>query len=196
MLLIIDNYDSFTFNLVQYFQEFQIPLLVRKNDEVIEKDLENSMKGLIISPGPGVPEKAGVCLKVIKNFYKKIPILGVCLGHQAIGIAFGATLVHAPRIMHGKNSLIEHDGRTIFKGIPSPMNAMRYHSFVLKDDLPSCLEMSARASDGCIMAIRHRDYPVEGVQFHPESILTKEGKQIIKNFLVFNKLTSYRSSRA
>ena len=188
MLLIIDNYDSFTFNLVQYFQEFHVPLLVKKNDEAIESNLENSIKGVVVSPGPGVPEKAGISLEVIKKFSRQVPILGVCLGHQAIGIAFGATLAHAPRIMHGKTSLIEHDGKTLFEGISSPITAMRYHSFVLKDDLPNTLEISARSQDGCIMAIRHKDYPIEGVQFHPESILTKEGKQIIKNFLVFNKL--------
>jgi len=185
MILMIDNYDSFTYNLVQYVGQLGEEVMVYRNDEISLEDIEKlSADAIFLSPGPGTPEKAGITVDVIRHFYKTTPILGVCLGHQAIGFAFGADVVRAGRIMHGKTSGIINDGRTIFKGLPNPFVAGRYHSLMLKRDfIPSCLEISAETKEGEIMGVRHREYPVEGIQFHPESVLTPNGKRIIKNFL-------------
>jgi para-aminobenzoate synthetase component 2 len=185
MILVIDNYDSFTFNLVQYLGEMGHELKVFRNDAVTLDEIERlAPKNIVISPGPGRPEDSGIIIQTIKKFSGKIPILGVCLGHQAIGAAFGGDVVSAPRIMHGKTSDIFHDGRTIFKGLPTPFRATRYHSLVvLPETLPACLEISARTEDGVIMGLRHREMIVEGVQFHPESILTEVGKKLLANFV-------------
>lgn len=185
MLLMIDNYDSFTYNLVQYFGELGEDIRVFRNDKIGIKEIEllNPQK-IVISPGPCSPKEAGISVDVIKYFAGKIPILGVCLGHQSIGAAFGGDIVSAPTLMHGKTSLIYHDGLTIFKGLPNPFEATRYHSLVIKKEtLPDCLEISAWTSDGVIMGVRHKEMIVEGVQFHPESILTTVGKDLLKNFL-------------
>ncbi len=181
----IDNYDSFTYNLVQYLGELGEKLEVYRNDkisiDVIEKLAPDK---IVISPGPGEPKDAGVSKKVVENFTGKIPILGVCLGHQVIAEAFGAKIIRADRLMHGKTSQINHDGKTIFKDIQNPFTATRYHSLIIKKDtLPDCFLVSAKTDEGEIMGIRHKVYPVEGVQFHPESILTSSGKQLLKNFL-------------
>jgi anthranilate synthase/aminodeoxychorismate synthase-like glutamine amidotransferase len=181
----IDNYDSFTYNLVQYLGQFGQEVLVRRNDE-ISLDEISDMKpaALFLSPGPCTPKEAGITVDVIKKFYRTIPVMGVCLGHQAIGYAFGGKVIGAERLMHGKTSPIHNDGKTIFKGLPNPFVAGRYHSLIVeKKSLPDCLEISAETAEGEIMAIRHREYRVEGIQFHPESILTPNGKRIIKNFL-------------
>ncbi|MFA4915959.1 MAG: aminodeoxychorismate/anthranilate synthase component II [Syntrophales bacterium] len=185
MVLMIDNYDSFTYNLVQYIGQLGEEVIVYRNDVLSIADIrELEPKGIIISPGPGTPENAGISVDIIKSFYKTIPILGVCLGHQAIGYAFGADVTRAERIMHGKTSPILNDGRTIFKGLPNPFAAGRYHSLIIKrDSLPSCLEISAETDEKEIMGVRHLEYPVEGIQFHPESVLTPHGKRIVKNFL-------------
>ncbi len=185
MILVIDNYDSFTYNLVQYVGQKGEDVLVYRNDTIsLEEIKELGVNAIILSPGPGTPREAGITVEVIKHFYKTIPVLGVCLGHQAIGFAFGADVVRADRIMHGKTSDIINDGRTVFDGLPNPFVAGRYHSLILKtDSIPSCLEISARTEEGEIMGVRHREYPVEGIQFHPESVLTPNGKRIIKNFL-------------
>jgi len=186
MLLVIDNYDSFTYNLVQYLGELGEGIEVRRNDEVTLDEIENSLKPerIVISPGPGTPDEAGVSLKVIEQFAGKIPILGVCLGHQAIGQAFGGRVVRAPVLMHGKASEICHDGKTIFAGLQDHFRAGRYHSLIVeKESLPSCLEISAFTTDDVIMGLRHREMKVEGVQFHPESLLTPEGKKLLGNFL-------------
>ena len=186
MLLVIDNYDSFTYNLVQYLGELGEGIGVRRNDEVTLDEIENSLKPerIVISPGPGTPDEAGVSLKVIEQFAGKIPILGVCLGHQAIGQAFGGKVVRAPVLMHGKASEICHDGKTIFAGLQDHFRAGRYHSLIVeKESLPSCLEISAFTTDDVIMGLRHREMKVEGVQFHPESLLTPEGKKLLGNFL-------------
>ncbi|NQU16796.1 MAG: aminodeoxychorismate/anthranilate synthase component II [Candidatus Saganbacteria bacterium] len=185
MILMIDNYDSFTYNLVQYMGELGEQLEVHRNDkitiEIIEKLAPNK---IIISPGPGGPKDAGISLEVVKSFSGKIPLLGVCLGHQVIGEAFGAKIVRAENLMHGKTSQINHDGKTIFRDLSNPFAATRYHSLIIKKDtLPDCFEISAKTDQGEIMGIRHRIYPLEGVQFHPESILTTEGKKLLKNFL-------------
>ena len=184
MLLIIDNYDSFTYNLVQYFGELGEDLRVIRNDKIDVAGIEElAPEGIVISPGPCTPKGAGVSVPAIKAFAGKIPILGVCLGHQSIGEAFGGDVVRAEKLMHGKTSSIRHDGRTIFTGIPNPFEATRYHSLIVKrGTLPACLEVSAETDDGVIMALRHREYFVEGVQFHPESILTAPGKDILRNF--------------
>jgi len=181
----IDNYDSFTYNLVQYMGELGEQLEVHRNDkitiEIIEKLAPNK---IIISPGPGGPKDAGISLEVVKSFSGKIPLLGVCLGHQVIGEAFGAKIVRAENLMHGKTSQINHDGKTIFRDLSNPFAATRYHSLIIKKDtLPDCFEISAKTDQGEIMGFRHRIYPLEGVQFHPESILTTEGKKLLKNFL-------------
>ena len=185
MILVIDNYDSFTYNLVQYLGELGADLEVVRNDQTtVEVIAQQSPQRIVISPGPKTPSEAGICLDVIKAFAGQIPILGVCLGHQAIGQAFGGQVVRAPELMHGKISQIQHDGKTIFEGVPNPFPATRYHSLIVaRDALPACLEVSARTSDGLIMGLRHRQMRVEGVQFHPESILTQAGKQILGNFL-------------
>ncbi|MCD6255529.1 MAG: aminodeoxychorismate/anthranilate synthase component II [Deltaproteobacteria bacterium] len=185
MLVMIDNYDSFTYNLVQYFQVLKERVLVYRNDEITPLQIEELRpKYLVISPGPCTPKEAGVSVKLIQEFAGKIPILGVCLGHQSIGAAFGAKIVRAKRIMHGKTSMIYHDDKTIYKGIENPFVATRYHSLVVeRDSLPGCLEISAWTEGDEIMGIRHKEYPIEGVQFHPESILTKVGLKILENFL-------------
>lgn len=186
MILVIDNYDSFTYNLVQYLGELDQSLEVRRNDEISISEIE-AMKPsrIVISPGPGVPRDAGISIELIRKFSGKIPILGVCLGHQAIGEAFGGEVVRAPRLMHGKTSPVHHDGKTIFKGLPNPFEATRYHSLIIRrETLPDCLEISAETSEKEIMGVRHKEYPVEGVQFHPESILTKCGKDLLSNFLL------------
>ncbi len=185
MLLMIDNYDSFTYNLVQYFMELGEEVRVYRNDAVTIKEIEAlSPERIVISPGPCDPEKAGISVDVIRHFAPLVPILGVCLGHQCIGRAFGAEVVRARRLMHGKTSMVYHDGRTIFDGIENPFRANRYHSLILeKQDLPEVLEVSAWTDQDEVMGIRHTKYRVEGVQFHPESILTDAGKDIMKNFL-------------
>ncbi len=188
MLLMIDNYDSFTYNLVQHLGELGENIRVFRNDKVTIKEIEKlKPERIVISPGPCTPKEAGVSVDVIKHFAGKIPILGVCLGHQAIGAAFGGDIIRAPRLMHGKTSMINHDGKTIFKGLPNPFEATRYHSLVIKKEtLPSCLEISAWTDKDEIMGVRHKEFIVEGVQFHPESILTKVGKDLLKNFLKLN----------
>jgi len=186
MLLVIDNYDSFTYNLVQYLGELGETIEVRRNDEIPLDEIDSRLRParILISPGPGTPDTAGVSLKVIEHFAGRIPILGVCLGHQSIGQVFGGRVVRAPRLFHGKSSQIEHDGKTIFQGLHQPFEAGRYHSLIVeKESLPTCLEVSARTSDGVIMGLRHRELKVEGVQFHPESIMTTEGKKLLANFL-------------
>lgn len=184
MILIIDNYDSFTFNLVQYIREIEEEVVVLRNNEVsLEAIEERKPDYILISPGPGNPDTAGICLDIVKNFHRDIPILGVCLGHQIIAQAFGGTVKKAAQPMHGKSSIITHNRNNIFRLIPSPMKVMRYHSLIVEESsLPSCLEVSARTEDGEIMAIRHKEFQVEGVQFHPESILTENGKQMVRNF--------------
>jgi para-aminobenzoate synthetase component 2 len=186
MLLVIDNYDSFTYNLVQYLGELGEEIQVRRNDEVTLEEIDSELrpKKIVISPGPGTPNDAGVSLKVIEHFAGRVPILGVCLGHQAIGQAFGGKVVRAPELMHGKASEICHDGRTIFEGFEEYFNAGRYHSLIVeRQSLPECLEVSAFTADGVIMGLRHREMKVEGVQFHPESIMTTDGKKLLANFL-------------
>jgi anthranilate synthase/aminodeoxychorismate synthase-like glutamine amidotransferase len=185
MLLIIDNYDSFTYNLVQYLGELGQEIRVFRNDKVtVEEIAALRPERIVISPGPCTPNEAGVSLDVIRSFSGRTPILGVCLGHQAIGQAFGGEVVRADRLMHGKTSLIHHDGRTIFRGLPDPFEATRYHSLIVRrETLPSCLEVSAWTAEGEVMGLRHKDHLVEGVQFHPESILTLVGKDLLRNFL-------------
>lgn len=185
MILVIDNYDSFTYNLVQYLGEIGAEIMVRRNDEIDIAEIERlNPDHILISPGPCTPNEAGVSLELIQHFKEKTPILGVCLGHQAIGQAFGGKVIGAARMMHGKTSDIHHDGKTIFSGIPSPFTATRYHSLIVeRETLPDCLEISAETSEGEIMALRHKTYPIEGVQFHPESIITDHGIQILRNFL-------------
>lgn len=185
MLLMIDNYDSFTYNLVQYFGELGEDIHVFRNDKLkIEDIVRLNPDRIVISPGPCTPKEAGISVDVIKYFAGKIPMLGVCLGHQAIGEAFGSDIIRADRLMHGKISMIFHDGKTIFEGIPNPFEATRYHSLIIKREaLPSCLEISAETKEGEIMGVRHKEFKIEGVQFHPESILTKAGMDILKNFL-------------
>ncbi|MDX6303325.1 MAG: anthranilate synthase component [Blastocatellia bacterium] len=184
MLLVIDNYDSFTYNLVQYLGELGEQIEVRRNDEITVEEIRKlGPSRIVISPGPGTPDDAGVSMKVIESFAGKIPVLGVCLGHQSIGQVFGGRVVRAPQLCHGKSSAVQHDGKTIFAGLDQSFSAGRYHSLIVDDDgLPSCLEVSARTSDGIIMGLRHREMKVEGVQFHPESIMTTEGKKLLANF--------------
>ncbi|MBP9020880.1 MAG: aminodeoxychorismate/anthranilate synthase component II [Syntrophobacterales bacterium] len=185
MILMIDNYDSFTYNLVQYLGQLGADVQVRRNDETTLEEVDQlEPRAIFISPGPCSPKEAGLAVDIVRRFYKTTPIMGVCLGHQAIGYAFGGEVVRAPRVMHGKTSPVINDGRTIFKGLPNPFTAGRYHSLVVdRATLPSCLEISAETAEGEIMGIRHVEHPVEGVQFHPESILTPQGKRIVKNFL-------------
>lgn len=185
MILVIDNYDSFTYNLVQYLGELGEEPEVRRNDRIsIEEIARLHPERIVISPGPKTPTEAGVCLEVIQKLSGRAPILGVCLGHQAIGQAFGGKVIRAPQIMHGKTSPIAHDGKTVFDGLPNPFPATRYHSLIVeRATLPACLEISATSPDGLIMGLRHRKMKVEGVQFHPESILTGAGKQLLANFL-------------
>jgi para-aminobenzoate synthetase component 2 len=185
MILMIDNYDSFTFNLVQFLGELGEELVVRRNDEVSIAEIEElNPSFLMISPGPCSPNEAGISMEVIKHFSGKIPIFGVCLGHQSIAQVFGGDVVRAERLMHGKTSQMYHDGKTIFTDIPNPFTATRYHSLIVKKEtLPDCFEISSWTEEGEIMAIRHKTLPVEGVQFHPESIMTSHGKQLLKNFI-------------
>jgi 4-amino-4-deoxychorismate synthase (2-amino-4-deoxychorismate-forming) component II len=187
MILVIDNYDSFTYNLVQYLGELGEEIVVHRNDE-IDLDTIEKLKPdrILISPGPATPNEAGISLSLIGRFQGKIPILGVCLGHQSIGQAFGGDVVRADKLMHGKTSEINHDSRTIFEGVPSPFTATRYHSLVVKrDTLPDSLEITAETDDGEIMGLRHKEFVVEGVQFHPESIMTENGLRILRNFLAY-----------
>ncbi|HZE63612.1 MAG TPA: aminodeoxychorismate/anthranilate synthase component II [Pyrinomonadaceae bacterium] len=186
MILVIDNYDSFTYNLVQYLGELGAEVIVRRNDQLSVEEVATKLRPdrIVISPGPGVPDDAGLTLEVIENFAGTLPILGVCLGHQAIGQHFGGRVVRAGSCVHGKASEVSNDGRTIFAGVGSPFSAGRYHSLVIDpDSLPECLEVSAVTAEGVIMGVRHRELKVEGVQFHPESILTTEGKRLLNNFL-------------
>ncbi|UUZ82158.1 aminodeoxychorismate/anthranilate synthase component II [Paenibacillus sp. P26] len=185
MILVIDNYDSFTYNLVQYLGELGEKVEVRRNDEIDLAGIEALKPDhILISPGPCTPNEAGISLSLIEHFKGKIPILGVCLGHQSIGQIFGGEVIRAERLMHGKTSQIHHDGRTIFKDLPSPFTATRYHSLIVKrETLPDCLEISAETAEGEIMGLRHKEYPIEGVQFHPESIITDHGHRMLKNFL-------------
>jgi len=185
MILVIDNYDSFTYNLVQYLGELGADIEVVRNDEVTVEDiLKKKPDHILISPGPCSPKEAGISVEVIKQLSGKIPILGVCLGHQSIGYAFGGDIIRAGKLMHGKTSQISHDGKGVFKGLPNPFRATRYHSLVIKKDtLPDCLEVTATSEDGEIMGVRHKTLPVEGVQFHPESILTEAGKDLLRNFM-------------
>jgi len=185
MVLIIDNYDSFTYNLYQYVGEMKEEVMVVRNDEItVEEVAKLNPNKIILSPGPGRPENAGICVELIKNLGQKVPMLGICLGHQAIGYAYGAKIVKADRIMHGKTSLIFHNGRGIFENIKNPIKGMRYHSLVIdRNTLPEELEITAQTEEGVIMGVRHRKYPLYGLQFHPESILTEQGKEILRNFL-------------
>lgn len=186
MLLLIDNYDSFTYNLYQYLAELGAEVVVYRNDKITPEEIEAmGPERIVISPGPCTPNEAGISLAVIERFAGRIPVLGVCLGHQAIGQAFGGRVVRCHRLMHGKTSPIRHDGRTIFQGLPNPFDAVRYHSLIVqRETLPDCLEVSAWADDeGEIMGLRHKEFIVEGVQFHPESVLTLPGKELLANFL-------------
>jgi len=185
MLLMIDNYDSFTYNLVQYLGELGEDIKVFRNNKITIQEIERlTPHRIVISPGPCTPKEAGISVDLIKHFAGKIPILGVCLGHQSIGAAFGGDIIRAPRLMHGKTSLIYHDGKTIFTGLPNPFEATRYHSLLIKKEtLPACLEITAWTDMDEIMGVRHREVVLEGVQFHPESILTAVGKDLLRNFL-------------
>lgn len=189
MILMIDNYDSFTFNIVQYLGQMGEDVRVFRNDRITLDEIKKlNPRAIFLSPGPRSPLDAGITVEVIRNFYASMPIMGICLGHQSIGFAFGGEIVRAQRIMHGKTSPVLNDGKTIFTGLPNPFVAGRYHSLIVKrETLPDCLEISAETAEGEIMGLRHRQYPVEGIQFHPESVLTPQGKRILKNFL---KITS------
>lgn len=188
MLLVIDNYDSFTYNLVQYFGELGAEMKVIRNDQITIAEIEElAPTHLCVSPGPCTPNEAGISLEVIKHFAGKIPILGVCLGHQSIGQVFGGEVVRADSLMHGKTSDIHHTGKSIYTGLMSPLTATRYHSLIVKrDSLPECLEITAETEDGVIMGFQHKEYCIHGVQFHPESILTEHGKDMLRNFLAFS----------
>ncbi len=185
MILLIDNYDSFTYNLYQYLSELGARVEVARNDEITVEEAEALRpEKVVISPGPCTPREAGISVELIRRLGPRVPILGVCLGHQCIGEAFGGRVVRADELYHGKTSLIYHDGRGVFRGVPNPFRAIRYHSLVVAPDgLPACLEVTARTERGLIMGLRHRRFPVEGVQFHPESVMTEHGKTILKNFL-------------
>jgi anthranilate synthase/aminodeoxychorismate synthase-like glutamine amidotransferase len=189
MLLMIDNYDSFTYNLVQYLGELGEEIRVFRNDAITIQEIQGlSPERIVISPGPCTPNEAGISVEVIRQFAGKFPLLGVCLGHQSIGAAFGGEIIRAPRLMHGKTSTIHHDGRTIFEGLSNPFEATRYHSLLIRrETLPQCLEITAWTDRDEIMGVRHREFIVEGVQFHPESILTTEGKALLGNFLKLGK---------
>jgi anthranilate synthase/aminodeoxychorismate synthase-like glutamine amidotransferase len=184
VILLIDNYDSFTWNLAQYLGELGAPPIVRRNDELSVDDIAALQPArIVISPGPGRPENAGVSVETIRRLGSRIPVLGVCLGHQGIGLAFGGRIDRAARLMHGKVSAVHHDGRGVFRGISQPFTAGRYHSLVVGDPVPDELEVAARTDDGTIMGLRHRTNPIHGVQFHPESVLTAEGRKLLRNFL-------------
>jgi anthranilate synthase/aminodeoxychorismate synthase-like glutamine amidotransferase len=184
-VLLIDNYDSFTYNLYQYLGEMDVETTVVRNDRItVDQALARRPSAIVVSPGPGTPDQAGITLELIKAAAGRVAVLGVCLGHQALGQAFGGKVVRAPRLMHGKVSEVRHDGRTIFAGLPATFTATRYHSLVVaREGMPECLEVSAWTDDGVVMGLRHRQLPLEGVQFHPESILTSAGKQLLRNFL-------------
>ena len=183
-VLLLDNYDSFTYNLAQYLGELGQPPVVRRNDAISIAEVEAMAPDrIVISPGPGRPEDAGITVELIRGFGRRVPVLGVCLGHQGIGQAFGGSVVRAPMLMHGKVSSVQHDGRGVFSGVSQPFVAGRYHSLIVSDPPPDELEISARTEDGIIMGLRHREFPVHGVQFHPESVLTGEGRKILRNFL-------------
>lgn len=190
MLLVIDNYDSFTYNLVQYLGELGAEMSVHRNDRITLQEIEKMQPSkIVISPGPCTPKEAGISVDLIRKFGSQIPILGVCLGHQAIGEAFGGEVVRAPRLMHGKTSMIEHDGRGVYRGLPNPFEATRYHSLIIRrESMPKVLEITAWTKEGEIMGVRHKTFPIEGVQFHPESILTKAGKDLLKNFLEYENV--------
>jgi para-aminobenzoate synthetase component 2 len=185
MLLLLDNYDSFTYNLYQYLSELGADVTVIRNDKTTIEDIEGmAPEGIVISPGPCTPSEAGISNDVIRHFGPKLPVLGVCLGHQCIGEAYGATVDRAGEIRHGKTSMVHHDGKGVFAGLPDPFEAIRYHSLVIyPETLPDCLEITARTDNGLIMGVRHTEYPVEGVQFHPESIMTKVGHDLLRNYL-------------
>jgi anthranilate synthase/aminodeoxychorismate synthase-like glutamine amidotransferase len=189
MVFVLDNYDSFTYNLVQYLGEMGQEVVVRRNDQIGVAEIESLKPShIVVSPGPCTPQEAGISIELIRHFAGKVPVLGVCLGHQAIGAAFGGKVVRAAHLMHGKTSQVEHDGRTVFRGVPSPMQATRYHSLIVSEDgLPGELEISAHTLDQdgtrVIMGLRHKQCPVEGVQFHPESVLTQNGRDLLRNFL-------------
>jgi len=187
MILMIDNYDSFTFNIVQYLEQMGRHVVVCRNDKITLAEIERLRpQAIFLSPGPCSPRQAGITVDVVRNLHTVIPIMGICLGHQSIAYAFGGDVVRAGRIMHGKTSMISSDGKTIFTGLPNPFPAGRYHSLIVQEEtLPGCLEISARTAEGEIMGLRHKEYPVEGIQFHPESVLTPQGKRIIRNFLQY-----------
>jgi anthranilate synthase/aminodeoxychorismate synthase-like glutamine amidotransferase len=186
LILLLDNYDSFTYNLAQYLGELGCTVEVHRNDKIsVEHIAQRKPERIVISPGPCTPQEAGVSVELVQKLAGKIPILGVCLGHQAIGAAFGGNIVRAPKLFHGKTSQIEHDGKGIFRDLPNPFVATRYHSLIVeRKSLPKELVVTAETNDGIIMGVRHRHYPLEGVQFHPESVLTESGKQLLRNFLV------------
>jgi anthranilate synthase/aminodeoxychorismate synthase-like glutamine amidotransferase len=187
MILMIDNYDSFTFNIVQYLGQMGEDVRVYRNDKITIDEIKKLMpQAIFLSPGPCSPREAGITVDVVREFHTTVPIMGICLGHQSIGYAFGGEVVRADRIMHGKISPVNHDGKTIFAGLPNPFTAGRYHSLLVRPEtLPDCLEVSAQTAEGEIMGLRHKEYPVEGIQFHPESVLTPQGKRIIRNFLKY-----------
>jgi anthranilate synthase component 2 len=196
MLLMIDNYDSFTYNLVQYLGELGEDVRVYRNDQItVEEIAQLQPEHIVISPGPCTPNEAGISVDTVKRFGGKIPLLGVCLGHQGVGQAYGGRIVHAKQIMHGKTSMIHHTGEGVFVGLPNPFEATRYHSLVIeRESLPACLELTAWTDDGEIMGVRHKEFSVEGVQFHPESILTEHGHQLLANFL--KQTTQRRDAKA
>ncbi|HSE57083.1 MAG TPA: aminodeoxychorismate/anthranilate synthase component II [Nitrospiraceae bacterium] len=185
MLLMIDNYDSFTYNLVQYFGELGEEVQVYRNDKITVDEIEKLKPArIVISPGPCTPKEAGVSVETIRRFSGKVPLLGVCLGHQSLAVAYGGEVIRAPRLMHGKTSMVQHDGKTIYRGLPNPFEATRYHSLIVnRANLPACFEITAETEEGEIMGMRHKTLGVEGVQFHPESILTTSGKDLLRNFL-------------
>lgn len=185
MILLLDNYDSFTYNLAQYLGELGCQVEVHRNDRIsVEQIAQRKPERIVISPGPCTPQEAGICVELIQKLAGKIPILGVCLGHQAIGAAFGGKIIRAPKLFHGKTSQIRHDGRGVFRGLPNPFTATRYHSLIVeRKSLPRELQITAETDDDIIMGMQHREYPLMGVQFHPESVLTESGKQLLKNFL-------------
>jgi anthranilate synthase/aminodeoxychorismate synthase-like glutamine amidotransferase len=188
MILVLDNYDSFTYNLVQYLGEMGAEMVIFRNDQITLSEIEAMQpEKIVISPGPCTPKEAGISIDLIRKFGAQIPILGVCLGHQAIGEAFGGEVIRAPRLMHGKTSMIEHDGRAIYHQLPNPFEATRYHSLIIRrESMPDDLLITAWTQEGEIMGVRHKSFPVEGVQFHPESILTQAGKDLLKNFLTMS----------
>jgi len=185
MILLLDNYDSFTYNLAQYLGELGCQVEVHRNDRIsVEQIAQRKPERIVISPGPCTPQEAGICVELIQKLAGKIPILGVCLGHQAIGAAFGGKIIRAPKLFHGKTSQIRHDGSGVFRGLPNPFTATRYHSLIVeRKSLPAELQVTAETDDDIIMGMQHRQYPLMGVQFHPESVLTESGKQLLKNFL-------------